>query len=180
MNRRIRTKDSTYDISMLWLSFEMPIVPQKFISVVSVQPDHSPHLPLPSVSFISYSPYPPLSTSPSSQIGCSVSLEQPIAVLKTHCLSAWWMDQWGQKGGMEMEAGKGKVTVFLNHNLKCLTLESDTVDLWDVSCRWHHMVGWLNEHGGDSDFGFRGEGELRESQLWGHFLFPSCKAEGQM
>ena len=93
-------------------SFEVPIVPQRFISVVPAESDRSAHLPLPSASLISYSHSPPPSFI-YLPFHSNRLLQWHGAQVKTHCLSAWWMDQWRRErrsgwGGVEEE----KVTVF--------------------------------------------------------------------
>lgn len=63
----------------------------------------------------------------------------------------------------------------LKLNLKCLTLEILSVDLWVLSCLWHHMVGWMNVR----TFGIWRGGGQRSCSVWAernHNPLPTFRA----
>ena len=100
------------------LSFEAPIVPQRFISVVSAQSDLSPHLPVSPLSLSSLIHLPlrlSLSTSSSAQIGCSSDTEHKLKHTLPVCVMNGSVEERGERRrrrrrGREVE--EEKVTVF--------------------------------------------------------------------
>lgn len=81
-------------------SFVVSVVPQKFVSVESVPSDYSPHLPVPSLLHL-------LSTSSSTQVGCSSDTEHKLKC--TACLCDEWISS-GEREEVEVE--EKKVAVF--------------------------------------------------------------------
>lgn len=79
-------------------------VPQKFISILSVQSDRSPLLTL--THFLLHLPS---STPPSTQTGCSSDTEHKLK--RTACLCDEWISG-GEKRGVDGEVEEEKVTVF--------------------------------------------------------------------
>lgn len=147
-------------------------------TVECVQPKQSPHLPLPSVSFVTYSPFPPpLWTSPSTKIDCSSDTEHKLR--HTACLCDEWISK-ERKEEWKKSKSRKRSQCSLNHNLKCLTLQSDSVDLQVASCHWHPVVGCLNKLRAQCLWCGRGRShqllqELWEGKIMRPFHVPACR-----
>lgn len=131
-NQRIRKTDCTYEVLIYKPSFELPIVPQRFISVVwaLTTPPFTfclSHLFFTFSSAFLYLPPPPLSCDTEHKLK------------HTACLRDEWICG-GEKGGVDGEVEEEKVTVFPES--KPPVFDHEEWWCWSLRC-----VSSLTSHG---------------------------------